>query len=151
NDNVETHRKNEPPGKNGEIPGRRGGESDSTARKETATPRPLQEPPRSTSDVTTGKEATGEGTCVGVTVARGDGSPGQGFLLTLLDETSGKSYQTKTGPKGIGRFCGLVPGRQVAIKLQGPKGKPLATRQLVLKAGLNPIEFQGQEAASKKE
>src|SRR5262249_1413314 len=81
---VDEHGKNEPPGHTAEIPGRSGAESDNPARRETAAPRPLQEQPLPASEVTTGKDVTG-GSCVGVTVTRGDGSPGSGFLLTLLD------------------------------------------------------------------
>src|SRR5262249_61201284 len=103
-------------------------------------PQPTPEP---TLQVTTGKAATGDGTCVGVTVTKADGNPLQGCFLTLTDESTGKSFGARTGPKGMGRFCGLIPGRQVTIKVQGPMGKLLAARQLVLKPGGNPVEVQG--------
>jgi serine/threonine protein kinase len=95
-------------------------------------------PPR----VTTGNEATEGGTCLGVTVTRG-GKALEGCFLTLTEQQSGKTYEARTGPKGVHEFCGLIPGRQVAIRVLGPAGRQIADRTLVLRAGSNSVEFQG--------
>jgi hypothetical protein len=119
-----------------EEPARGGGEARET-------PSAVRPPPSQSVPQVTGETETGEVTCVGVTVKRPDGSPLEGCSLNLVERPSNKSYETTTGPKGFGRICGLIPGHQVTIRVQGPKGKLLATRQLVLKAGSNPIEIRG--------
>jgi serine/threonine protein kinase len=135
---------------------RNAAESREEARKEEAAAKARQEEasqagrnPRQTAvppppEVTTGNAANGQGTCVFVTVKKADGNGLENCFLTLTDEPSGKSYEAKTGARGMNRFCGLIPGRQVSLKVQGPAGKLLGTRQFVLKAGGNPVEFQGQ-------
>jgi serine/threonine protein kinase len=103
-------------------------------------PPPVPQAPQ----VTAGKAANGQGTCVFVTVKKADGNGLEDCLLTLTDEPSGKSFEAKTGPKGMNRFCGLIPGRQTTLKVQGPAGKVLGIRQFVLKTGANAFEFQAQ-------
>jgi len=103
-------------------------------------PPPVPQAPQ----VTSGHAANGQGTCVFVTVKKADGNGLEDCLLTLTDEPSGKSFEAKTGPKGMNRFCGLIPGRQATLKVQGPAGKVLGTRQFVLKTGANAFEFQAQ-------
>jgi serine/threonine protein kinase len=101
-------------------------------------PPPVPQAPQ----VTFGQAANGQGTCVFVTVKKADGNGLEDCLLTLTDAPSGKAFEAKTGPKGMNRFCGLIPGRQMTLKVQGPMGKVLGTRQFVVKNGANTFEFQ---------
>jgi hypothetical protein len=139
----------------GEATGRNRAESKDEAKREAAASKPGEEEPAKPGrnphepaaavgppQVTIGEAAGGEGTCLGVTVTRA-GKPLEGCFLTLTDMPSGKRYEARTGPRGSNRFCGLIPGREATIMVLGPRRKPIGDRTLVLKAGINSVEFQG--------
>jgi serine/threonine protein kinase len=144
NGRRDAHNKNEAESRGKEEAAARAKQEEAAQAERNSRGTAVPAPPSQALQVTTGNAATGEGTCVFVTVKKGDGNGLEGCFLTLTDEPSHRSYEAKTGPKGMNRFCGLIPGRQVTLKAQGPMGKLLGTRQFVLKAGANPVEFQWQ-------
>jgi serine/threonine-protein kinase len=89
----------------------------------------------------TEKEA-GNDACLRVTVSRG-GNPLEGCFVTVTDLASGKSYEGSTGPQGVNRTCGLIPGHQVSIRVLGPARRLIGDRTVVLKPDGNPVQFQG--------
>jgi serine/threonine-protein kinase len=86
---------------------------------------------------------TERGTCLGVFVTRSAGNPVQGARVTVIDEPS-VQYQGMTGPKGAWRRCGLTPGHKVSVKVFGPGGGVIASKEFILRAGGNPIRIQLQ-------
>jgi serine/threonine protein kinase len=83
---------------------------------------------------------TANGACLGVFVTRTAGTPVQGARVTVIDESV--EYQGMTGPKGVWRRCGLTPGHKVSVRVFGPGGALIGSKDFSLKAGGNPFRIQ---------
>jgi len=85
------------------------------------------------------KTAPGD-TCLGIFVTRVGGNPVKGARVIVIDEST--QYQGQTGPKGVWRRCGWTAGHRVSIRVLGPDGAVIGSKEMVLRSGGNPFRIQ---------
>jgi hypothetical protein len=96
-------------------------------------------PPVVTPEEDATKIAPGD-TCLGIFVTRVGGSPVKGARVMVIDEST--QYQGQTGPKGVWRRCGWTAGHRVSIRVLGPDGAVIGSKEMVLRSGGNPFRIQ---------
>jgi|GEM_PF-4321866 len=79
-------------------------------------------------------------TCLGIFVTRVGGSPVKGARVMVIDEST--QYQGQTGPKGVWRRCGWTAGHRVSVRVLGPDGSVIGSKEMVLRSGGNPFKIQ---------
>ncbi|HKP84925.1 MAG TPA: protein kinase [Blastocatellia bacterium] len=118
-----------------------------SAAPEPSSPAPAVAPPAVPAPPTqadTQPPATGGDTCVLVNVTAPEGVP-LGRLRVTVTEQGGAAYDGQINQRGRGRICGLTVGRKVTVELFGPRGRQLASKQSVISARNNFVEFSAAD------
>jgi hypothetical protein len=86
-------------------------------------------------------ENQSDNACVLVSVSAPEGTMMGRFRVSIIAQSISTDFGGHLNPKGRWRMCNLTPGLRITVALFGPRGARLATRQSVLSAGNNFIEF----------
>ncbi|HKS43225.1 MAG TPA: protein kinase [Blastocatellia bacterium] len=121
-------------------------EEKKAAENKPATPEPPAPAPVVTPEPPAPAENQGNNACLMVAVAGPEGAMLGRFRINVTEQPGSTVYDGRLNQKGRWRVCNLTTGHRIKVDLFGPRGALLGSKQTVVSAGINLVEFAANKS-----